>query len=998
MRALLICWLLMTSFCVQAQQIPPTTFYEGKEVFIYPEKQVYSPAITFNKKERKELGEGLHDIDFLVSVLSTERVMPVADSLPDGSYLLYYYPVKPKRWWKFSKQFSAKDSTRVAALFDMKANLVEGEVNWYDLSGERYLLQHYRKGMLHGVETRFQNGKKSRETNYLNDKMNGAYSSWNERGELIEVGQYVDGMRTGSWKSHPTKKPGLYMKEYNFTHKEEGSSANLHNPERDGLAIERFADGSLKRKTRFHLGDIRSDSLWNIHGVLMEYTHIRPASRTQEKAKVVVKYYVNQTETMRARIKSLPTLKSRKEIHYNTLGSEIFNLIIEEGDTTYFYVRPDEKLISTKYSDTLIYLGFMQMGAGQRIYKYKHYPTQKEFSKTVYIDGSLAIDSVQEFKRDDGILYSSNSLVDKNGNLVSWQPFVYEKNENGFYLKEALAEPVLMDEHGQPFTGTHTIYVVSEDLLPAELLVRKKGILIQYVSLPVISDRQVYGTRPMRKKPVECACNPYYKVWGKYQDSPVKFVANYIDGMRHGEAVAYDCESRQLYAQQFKDNELNGLSKRWEIRYVSEDGIMVRQPWGTKEQFKPFYYLEAVSPYENGELNGWVVNYNPHGNRIDSSLFINGDRMKDRTWLNGTRIEYIDYKKNSANQLIPFVQETYTVHNSTSDDDPVMPGDSLRLTLNIKIYRENGIRYYERYRRGVPNVSYTQKGLYLFGDCKFYYDDGTLQKSQTFDVADSCTYHREKKKFTFDYTENGSTKTLTEWREPLTCYEKNYYPNGGIASEGAIHISKRTGLWKFYDEAGQLFREIAYNENTFTSGTFTYNMSSVPVEIVHQGKLTRYHGNGTKAFESLILDESFSRDCNQDTRIAIQEHFYLNQWDEKGNQIINNGYGNAVDFDYYGRATGMGLVAAGIRQGTWQFYDSEGRLNGRGQYVNGEKQGRWLEGDLEGINALDAYCVNKNISQEEIEKLRKQIRVKEVWYKDDMVINTNYYYRDYNEH
>ena len=194
---------------------------------------------------------------------------------------------------------------------------------------------------------------------------------------------------------------------------------------------------------------------------------------------------------------------------------------------------------------------------------------------------------------------------------------------------------------------------------------------------------------------------------------------------------------------------------------------------------------------------------------------------------------------------------------------------------------------------------------------KFYYEDGTLA-SEGFMV-------------------NGKPDG----------YWKNYHPNGQLKSEGNRKNFVVDSTWKFYDEEGKLSLEINYANGVKNGFRVTYLGSEITKENFV---------NDVKEGYSYVLYP------NQKVKMKIPfvsglEEGMAREYDESGNiiQLITYKKGYVVERERINRYDSDSLA-----NGKWKwFYDDEENLRMEGTFKHGLKNGNFKEYDREG-NLLSA--------------------------------------------
>lgn len=180
-------------------------------------------------------------------------------------------------------------------------------------------------------------------------------------------------------------------------------------------------------------------------------------------------------------------------------------------------------------------------------------------------------------------------------------------------------------------------------------------------------------------------------------------------------------------------------------------------------------------------------------------------------------------------------------------------------------------------------------------------------------------------------------------------YWKNYHPNGQIKSEGNRKDFILDSLWKFYDEEGKIVLEINYLEGTKNGFRITYQGDEITKETfvndVKQGPTYELFPNGSIKFKIPFingLEEGIAREYDLDGNI-IQLIVY------KKGYVVERERINRYDADslphgkwkwfYDEEILRMeGTFSHGLKNGYFKEYDLEGNLLVATKYVNGEKE------------------------------------------------------------
>jgi antitoxin component YwqK of YwqJK toxin-antitoxin module len=190
-------------------------------------------------------------------------------------------------------------------------------------------------------------------------------------------------------------------------------------------------------------------------------------------------------------------------------------------------------------------------------------------------------------------------------------------------------------------------------------------------------------------------------------------------------------------------------------------------------------------------------------------------------------------------------------------------------------------------------------------------------------------------------------------------YWKNYYKSGGLKSEGNRKDFLLDSIWKFYNEKEQLILEITYKAGRKNGFRYTY-----------QGKETvkEYFVNDVKQNYSYVLY------ANGKIKIKIPftdglESGRAIEYDSSNNiiQLITYKKGYVVERERINR-----YDAKNMPHGKWKwFFENEETLKEEGSFNHGLKNGYFKEYDREG-NLLSA---KKFVNGEEIQKAEELVKL-----------------------
>jgi antitoxin component YwqK of YwqJK toxin-antitoxin module len=214
---------------------------------------------------------------------------------------------------------------------------------------------------------------------------------------------------------------------------------------------------------------------------------------------------------------------------------------------------------------------------------------------------------------------------------------------------------------------------------------------------------------------------------------------------------------------------------------------------------------------------------------------------------------------------------------------------------------------------------------------KFFYDDGTLA------------------------SEGGMINGKPEG------YWKNYFPNGKIKSEGNRKDFLLDSIWKFYDEEGELTLEIQYQAGKKNGYRNTYQGNEITKE---------YFVNDIKEGFSYVLYADGS------TRLKIPfvkglEEGISKEFDPSGNiiELVTYKKGYIVERERINRYDNDSLP-----NGKWKWFYDNDQLKMEGTFKNGLKNGYFKEYDLNGNLISAKKFVNGELQEEAPELVKLDIR------------------------
>ncbi len=219
-------------------------------------------------------------------------------------------------------------------------------------------------------------------------------------------------------------------------------------------------------------------------------------------------------------------------------------------------------------------------------------------------------------------------------------------------------------------------------------------------------------------------------------------------------------------------------------------------------------------------------------------------------------------------------------------------------------------------------------------------------------------------------------------------YWKTYYVNGKLKSEGNRKNFMLDSIWVFYDEDGNITKKIDYANDKRNGLYQVYKLSpdsdttnyiifkELYLNDLKQGVSYYYYDNGQLHYQINYQDnrkhgEGLEYDVNG---MIITEYTYRN--DITVNKISINRY------DRNGQKTG-----------TWKTFHENGRLKSESYFKNGRINGYLKEYDDKGKLLASTRYVDGEIYIEP-EKLEQKLLVKKEYYENGKVKNTGGFLND----
>ena len=350
--------------------------------------------------------------------------------------------------------------------------------------------------------------------------------------------------------------------------------------------------------------------------------------------------------------------------------------------------------------------------------------------------------------------------------------------------------------------------------------------------------------------------------------------------------------------------------------------------------------------YENGQLKSV-------GKRTDFLL--------DSTWVffveNGDTTLIVNYHNDLKNGLRSTFSEDGVIEEPFVND--VRQGEGRRCdrkgrilqTVTFKNGLEEGLspvfdttgllREMVNYRKGFVMTKevlnrYDREGK-KHGYWKTFFDDWTLHTE--------CYYkHGLREGFYKEYDAKGNLKKITKYvndveqvlepdMKPLIV-QHEYYPNGKVKREASFRDGKREGVWRDFDEEGNVINSQTYHKGGLVSE------GVVDTDGKRRGEYKEFFADSTLRAEGLFIDGLRSGEWRyyyQNGKLQEVGSYKEGEPDGLWTWYHDNGQ-KQIEEEFY----------KGMHNGPYKEYDAKGNLIVSGTYFDGLKNGKWMEqiGDM----------------------------------------------------
>lgn len=386
------------------------------------------------------------------------------------------------------------------------------------------------------------------------------------------------------------------------------------------------------------------------------------------------------------------------------------------------------------------------------------------------------------------------------------------------------------------------------------------------------------------------------------------------------------------------------------------------------EVFSQSEYQQFTYPSGHVSSEGWLRDGKPDG--LWKTYYESGqlksigkrtDFLLDSTWVffaeNGDTTLIVNYKKDLKNGLRFTFSETEIMEEPFFND--VRQGEGkcydkkghVLQTVTYKNGLEEGIspifdttgllREIVTYRKGFVMTReslnrYDREGK-RHGYWKTFFDDWSLHTE--------CYYkHGLREGFYKEYDEKGNLKKIIKFvndveqvlepdMKPLIV-QHEYYPNGKVKREASFRDGKREGVWREFDEDGNVINSQTYHNGGLVSE------GVVGTDGKRRGEYKEFFADSTLRAEGLFIDGLRSGEWKfyyQNGKLQEVGSYKDGEPDGVWTWYHDNGQ-KQIEEQFY----------KGLHNGSYKEYDAKGNIIVSGTYFDGMKNGKWVEqiGDM----------------------------------------------------
>ena len=287
--------------------------------------------------------------------------------------------------------------------------------------------------------------------------------------------------------------------------------------------------------------------------------------------------------------------------------------------------------------------------------------------------------------------------------------------------------------------------------------------------------------------------------------------------------------------------------------------------------------------------------------------------------------------------------QTMTFKNGLEEGiSPVF--DTTGLLHEIIMYRKGFIMSRETLNR------YDREGK-KHGYWKTFYEDWT--------VHTECYYkHGLRDGFYKEYDEKGNLKKITKFvndveqtlegeQKPLVI-QREYYPNGKVRREASFRDGKREGIWREFDEEGNVIKSQTYKKGTLVGEGI------VGTDGKRRGEYKEFYPDSTLRAEGSFVDGLKSGEW--------KFYYHNGQLQQEGNYEEGEPNGIWIWYHDNGQKEIEEQFYKGQHNGPYKEYDAQGNLIVTGTYFDGMKNGKWTE-DIGDMRTQGEYRNDKQVGE-----------------------------------
>ena len=374
----------------------------------------------------------------------------------------------------------------------------------------------------------------------------------------------------------------------------------------------------------------------------------------------------------------------------------------------------------------------------------------------------------------------------------------------------------------------------------------------------------------------------------------------YPNGQVASEGILRDGKPDGLWKTYYENGQLKSVGKRTEFLL---DSIWVF--------FKENGDTSLIVNYKNDLKNGPRFTYSE--TEVMMEPFVNDIRLGE-----GRRYD----RKGHLLQTVAF-------KNGLEEGiSPVF--DTTGLLREIVNYRKGFVMTREALNR------YDREGK-KHGYWKTFFEDWSLHTE--------CYYkHGLRDGFYKEYDEKGNLKKIIKYvndveqvlepdMKPLIV-QHEYYPNGKVKREASFRDGKREGVWREFDEEGNVINSQTYKKGGLISE------GVVGTDGKRRGEYKEFYADSTLRAEGLFIDG---------LRSGEWKFYYHNgQLQEVGTYKEGGPDGVWIWYHDNGQKQIEEQFYKGLHNGPYKEYDAKGNLIVSGTYFDDMKNGKWMEqiGDM----------------------------------------------------